>query len=117
MIAARIDFHVSGRRHVALDAKRPPRARLVMMMGGSVVLGRRVRMARRAKLISLTLDLRGVRVVAIGAADALVVHFALQERAVLVDLVKNLAVAMIGRGLQRLVGKAVVKAFAGMVVA
>src|SRR5439155_19962576 len=44
-------------------------------------------MAARAERISFGAELRGVRIVTIGAAHAALVHLALPERAVLVDLV------------------------------
>ena len=54
--------------------------------------------ALRAELVAGELQLERMRIVAIGAADAVGVHLALEERAVFVDLVENLAVVVVQAG-------------------
>ena len=88
-----VDHHVGRRRHVARRARRAGRAGLVPVMGGRVEARRRV--ALRAHRVARHAQLLAVRVVAVGAGDALRVHAALQERAVVVDLVAHLPVGVV----------------------
>ncbi len=101
VVGTRVDHHVVLRRHVATLA---PRARtagdMVMVRRRVVILFRERRKARiagrlvtlRAQRVALRLEPQRMRVVAIGAAHALRVHPALQERAPDVDLLVLLAV-------------------------
>src|SRR4029453_1902659 len=82
--------------------------RRMMVMDCAVVFPRRMLMARSADLIARMLALGAMRIVAIRAFHVLVKHLAFEERRVFVNLVKNLAVGVIGRGGQHLVGKVVV---------
>ena len=59
------------------------------------------RMALRADRVARQLELAGVRVVAVRAADALAVHLALPVRAVDEHLVELLAVGVVQAGLQQ----------------
>ena len=72
----------------------------MMVVGGIVELRRGMLMTRRADLVALMLQTRGMGVVTVGAADSLVVHLALQKRPVNINLVVNLAVGMVGGGLE-----------------
>ena len=103
VVAAGVDLHVRGLRHVALDAQRSRRVRLMVMVGRSVVLAGRMLVARGADLVGRVLQLRRMRIVAVGAADAPMVHLALDERRILEHLVQDLAVGVVGRPLQQLV--------------
>jgi hypothetical protein len=47
------------------------------MMARRVVFARRVLMATGADAVSLELELRGMRIMAVGAVDVLRIHFAL----------------------------------------
>lgn len=49
-----------------------------------------------AKQVAFVLDSSSMRVVAIGALDVLVIHLALNERAINIDFVEYLAVGVIG---------------------
>ena len=81
MIVARIDNHISPHRHVAGDAVRRSGALRVAGMRGRREFLRIV--ALRADLALRRLELAAVRIVAIGADDALCVHLALLEGRVL----------------------------------
>src|SRR6188474_1033941 len=74
----------------------------------AVVLARLMLVAGDAELVALVLELRRVRIVAIGATDVLRIHLAFEERGELIDLVEDLPVGMIGRRRKRLVRKVVV---------
>ena len=70
-------------------------------------------MARRAERIARVFRLGLVRIVAVRAADPLVVHLALDERSVLVHFVQNLSVGVVRRPLQEFVVVIVVVVPAG----
>ena len=104
VVGPRVDHHVILRGHVAARALRAGAARrMVVMRFGVVVLPRQRRKARvagrlvasRAQRIAVGPQAEPMRVVAIGAAHALRVHPALQERAPDVDLVLLLAVGVV----------------------
>ena len=99
MIAARIDDHIGALGHVAVGAEGAGRAGLVMRMGGDIELRRL--MALQADPVAGRPQARAVRLVAIGAGDAGMVHPALQERAVFIDLVADLAVGEIESGVEQ----------------
>ena len=67
------------------------------MVRRRIVLGCGMLMARRTNLIAFMLQLGSMRIVAIGAANAFVVHFALQERTVNVVLVQHLPSGLVNR--------------------
>ncbi len=79
MVAARIDLHVRRLGHVAFDTQGARRSGLVVMMRRSVVLAGRMLVARRTDLIAGVLQSRRMRIVAIAAANVVVVHLALDE--------------------------------------
>ncbi len=91
MIMPVVDAHVGRRRHVAGNALRGPRSLRVVGVRGRVVFRRL--MALRANVVAGTAELQRVRIMAVGAGDALGLHPALHERAPLVDLVPDLPVA------------------------
>ena len=66
---------------------------MVMMLGRIELL---TAVAADTELIALGFKLNAVRLVAVHAADAGVIHFALHKRTVDKDLVENLAIAVIG---------------------
>jgi len=74
----------------------------------AVVFTRGMLVAGDAELIALVLELRGMRIVAVGTADVLRIHLAFEERRVFVDLVENLTVCMVGGRCQDFVGKEIV---------
>ena len=69
-------------------------------------------MARRTHLVTLMFQPRRMWIVAIRTANSLVVHLALDERAVDIHFVQNLAVGIISVGKQKFVGEVVIKVFA-----
>ena len=116
MIAPKNHVNLLRLRHVTLDAGGAGGADFMPMMSRRVVLGRFVCMARYAKLVVGKLDLRRVRVVTVCTANALLVHFALNERAVNIHFIAHLAVAIIQFRLNQSVGKMVVIVFAAMII-
>jgi hypothetical protein len=90
VVAARVDDHVGALRHVARGAFGTLGVHGVVVVLGRVELGRLV--ALEADAVLLEAELEAVRLVAVAAGDALVEHAALEERAVLVYLVADLAV-------------------------
>ena len=94
VIAAFIDDHVVLRRHVALDAGCAGRFRLEMeVVSRGVVF--RGRVTANAEVVFDRVNLCGVRIVAVRAADVVLKHLALRERAVDVDLFLDLAVGVV----------------------
>ena len=67
----------------------------MMVVSRHIVLTGWMLMAGGAKLVALILQPGGMRVVTVGAANPLGVHFALQERSVDIDLVLDLPIRMI----------------------
>jgi len=100
VVAAEVDVHVSAAGHVAIHALGPFGSDGVTVVGGDVVFACGVLVARRAGFVAGVLEFQRVGVMAIGAADPLVVHLALHERAIDIDLVLDLAVGVIGIGLK-----------------
>ena len=70
----------------------------VVAMRWCVVLCCRVLMAGCAELVPLELETRRVGIVAVGAANPLVIHLALQEGSKNIDFLHDLAVVMVERG-------------------
>ena len=66
-------------------------------MRNAVILAGRVCVTRRAESISPMADSTGMWVVAVGTADILVVHLALQVGTVLVDFFTDLSIGVIVR--------------------
>ncbi|MND90027.1 hypothetical protein D3C80_821030 [compost metagenome] len=105
MVATGVDDHVGFGRHVTTDTLGARAAGdMVMMRGGIVVLGLQggeaghgwvAVVALQAQPVALDLDFGGVGIVAVGAANTSVVHFALRERAVLVHLTVDLAIGVV----------------------
>ena len=111
MIRPVIDSHIGAARHMALDAFSPgPHFKqdlsfcrfnglpflalsLVKMMFLGVIFVCAV--ALEAKAVSLFNDLHTVHVMAVAAAHIPVVHLALGERTVYVDLLQNLSIRKI----------------------
>ncbi len=93
VVMAGMDDHVVPRRHVTGDAPRSGRS------GGMEVVLRRIELlggvARHAHAVGRALHLERVRIVAVRARDTGGVHLALEEGAVLVDLVLDLAVGKV----------------------
>src|SRR5688500_2562485 len=80
VVPPRVDVHVRRCRHVALHAQGTLGAGLVIVMGGTVILRRRMGdVAARAELVAFVLQLQGMWIMAIAAADVLVEHLALRE--------------------------------------
>ena len=71
-------------------------------MSHRVVLCRIMLMTRRTQSIVIELQLVRMRIVAVGATNAIVVHLALQKRTVNVNFVEDLAVRIISRRRQQL---------------
>ena len=109
MIAPRVDSHVGRGRHVTVHTSRTRGARFVMMMAFGIVFTCRVLVARRANLVALMNQFRRVRIVAVAAADAVVKHFALQERTVHIVLFTDLTVRVVDGNVQQLQRKVIIK--------
>ena len=90
VVVPRVDRHVGGRRHVTGDATAAGRTQLVEGVGRCLVLRRC--MALKAHPVARRAQLERMRVVAVAAGHALLVHQALLERGVVVDLRLHLAV-------------------------
>ncbi len=86
------------------------------MVGRRVVLGWVMRVTRRAHLIALIFESGRVRVVTVGAANALMIHLALNKRSVHIDFIQNLAVGIVGRRLQQFIHVVVIVVLARPVV-
>ncbi len=99
VVVAHIHFHVGARRHVAGHTLSTGGTHRVMMMLRRVVAAGLV--ALGADRIAFGAQLSAVRVVAIAASDALVVHAALQERTVFEDLALDLPIDEIQRRIQQ----------------
>ena len=99
MIAPVVHHHVGFRGHVAIDALRAGAARLVMMMFLDIEFRRQ--MALRAEPIALRAERQTVRLMAIGAGDASMIHATLDERAVFEHFAVDLPVGMIEAGLKQ----------------
>ena len=99
VVAPRIVDHVGGGGHVAVDAARTGLAGLVPVVLDDVVA--RGRVALRAGGVAGQPHLLGVRIVAVAAGDARLVHLALAERAPDEHLVLLLAVGVVEALAQR----------------
>ena len=97
VVVARVDHHVGRRRHVAGRRTGRPSSRA---HGGGAPASSNfaAQMALAADGVAGRAQLQRMRVVAVGAGHALRVHPALQERAVVVDLVAHLAVGVVEAG-------------------
>jgi hypothetical protein len=83
---------------MAADALGAGAANLVMVVLGHIEFCRH--MALAAQCVALGAQFQAVRVVAIGAGDACVIHAALHKRAVFVNLAVDLPVGVIEPCLQ-----------------
>ena len=92
---ARVDHHISRRRHVTARALRTGAARGMMMMGRLVETRRRVTLP--ADRVALCAQLAAVWFVTVAAGHACRVHPALEKRSPVVDFVSLLAVRIIER--------------------
>ena len=93
VVAAIVDDHVGGLRHVAVHALSARRAQCVMMVRRRVVLARSMTLAAHG--VAFDAQLLRVRVMAVAAGDTLAVHPALQPRTPDEDFVALLAVDVI----------------------
>ena len=95
VVATGIDDHVGFLGHMALNALGALGALLVEVVGGGVVECRFVGLGgvtAHAKLVALDIGAGGVGIVAVGTLHLIVVHLALDEGTVDIDLVVDLAV-------------------------
>src|SRR4029453_13074615 len=97
VVPPRIDRHIGRLRHVAIHTQSAWLTVGMTMVDRPVVFAWRMLVARRANLISFVLEPGGMRVMTIGALNPLVIHLALHERAVFIDLVENLPVSVVAR--------------------
>ena len=98
MVAPWVALHVGGLRHVTVHALSTLAVQLVMRMGGWInfrAVGVRAGVAAHAERISRLQYLGGMRLVAVHAAHAGVVHFAAEKRGEHVILIPDLAVRMV----------------------
>ena len=99
VIAPVVHNHVGFRGHVAIDALGAGAAWLMMMMFRDIEFRRQ--MALRAEPIALRAERQTVRLVAIGAGDAGMIHAALDERAIFEHFAVDLPIGMIEAGLEQ----------------
>ena len=111
VIRALVHHHIEALGHVTGDAGRTGGALGVVVMGRGVVAVGLV--AAGAECVALGLELQAVGLVTVGADHALVVHAALDEGAVVEDLVLDLAVREVQVRLQQGEPKALVQGLAG----
>ena len=109
MVTPRVNGHIGGLGHVALYAAGASRPLLVTMVAGHIVFPSRVSMTRGAQLVGVVLDFGGMGIMTVSAANSLVIHFALQERSININLVLNLAIVMIGLFTEQFIGIEIVK--------
>jgi hypothetical protein len=86
---------------MAADARRGFGSDWMEVVGWSVVLARSVLVTRRARRIAFVLQFQRMRIVAIGTANSLVIHPALDERSVHINFVFDLTIIEIRARLQR----------------
>ena len=93
VIVPLVDHHVGARRHVTRRAgERRVRRRMAVVRDRGIFVGG---VTLQADAVSRRTKLGGVRLVTIAAGDAGSEHFALLERAVVVDLVQHLPVGTV----------------------
>ena len=98
VVAPWVALHVGGLRHVTVHALSTLTVQFVMRMGGRInfwAVGIGARVAAHAERISRLQYLGGMRLVAVHAAHAGVVHFAAEKRGEHVILIPDLAVRMV----------------------
>ena len=95
VIPPRIDPHVKLARHVAVHAGAPGRCELVSVVGGVVVGAGQMTLGTHA--VAFHHQLIAVRVMAVGAGHAGLMHLALDERTVDVNFVADLPVGPVKR--------------------
>jgi hypothetical protein len=96
VVAAIIHQHIGFRGHVAVDALRARAALPVMMVLHGIEFRRH--MALRAERIALRAERQTVRLMAIGAGDAGMIHSALDERPIFEHLAVDLPIGTIEAG-------------------
>lgn len=116
VIMSSIDLHVVGDGHMAVDALGTGLAGGVEVVSGRIIFRGGVLMAGGTDLVAIGFESCGVGVMAIGAADAAMEHFALEEGAVFVDLVFDLAIGVVEVGLKPTEGEVVVEILVGLEV-
>ena len=99
VIAPVVHPHVGFRGHVAIDALRTGAALRVMMMLRDIEFCRQ--MALRAEPIALRAERQTMRLMAIGAGDAGLIHAALDERTIFEHFAIDLPIGMIEAGLKQ----------------
>ena len=98
VISPRINHHIGALRHVAVYAETAGFFRVMKMMRPGSEFCRR--MTTVAQRIALSIGFAAVRFMAVGAHDARLEHFALQEGAIDVHFILDLAVGEIEALLQ-----------------
>ena len=96
MVPACVDRHICLSRHVTCHTLRAWRSGFVLVMRDCIVFARRMLMARCANMVSLMLKSSGVRVMAVGTLNSLVIHFALNKRPEDIDFIHDLPVFVVG---------------------
>src|SRR5208337_1554390 len=99
VIAPVVHLHVGFRGHVAIDALRADAALLVMMMLRDIEFCRQ--MALHAEPIALLAERQTMRLMAIGAGDASMIHAALDERSIFEHFAIDLPIGLIEAGLKQ----------------
>ena len=80
----------------------------MIVMGGCVVLGRGVLVTGSAQRVVGPVDAGRVDVVAVRAANSLVIHFALEKGPVHIHFIPDLAVGVVGLGREEFILETVV---------
>ena len=98
MVASEITLHIGSLWHVTVYTLSPLTVELVMRMGGWInfwAVGIGARVAAHAKRISRLQYLSGMRLVAVHAAHAGMVHFAAEKRGEDIVFLPHLAIRII----------------------
>ena len=95
MIAPRIDTHIKLARHVAVHTGAAGRRNLMSVVCGVIVSAGQMTLGAHA--VALCNQLVAVRVMAIGAGHPSLMHLALNERAVNIDLLADLPIGPVKR--------------------
>ncbi len=98
VIAPRVDFHVGGGRHMAVNARAANGSAMEMVFGRLVLVGL---MTLQAHAVTRQTQFQRMGVVAVAAGHAGLIHLALQEGAVHKDFVLNLSIRVVKPLIQR----------------